>query len=128
MANNSANYNVNMRFTADTGQAKQQLRDLQSSLDTLMNQIATKNIKFFDVNATKKEIDEASAAVQELKIALDQATNVNTGRLDLSKFSKSLSQSGYTLQDLLHTQRIQAQQVIKHLLHQHSLLLMLKFL
>ena len=48
MANNSANYNVNMRFTADTGQAKQQLRDLQSSLDTLMNQIATKNIKFFD--------------------------------------------------------------------------------
>lgn len=99
MANNSANYNVNMRFTADTGQAKQQLRDLQSSLDTLMNQIATKNIKFFDVNATKKEIDEASAAVQELKITLDQATNVNTGRLDLSKFSKSLSQSGYTLQD-----------------------------
>ena len=97
MANNSANYNVNMRFTADTGQAKQQLRDLQSSLDTLMNQIATKNIKFFDVNATKKEIDEASAAVQELKIALDQATNVDTGRLDLSKFSKSLSQSGYTL-------------------------------
>lgn len=99
MANNSASYNVNMRFTADTGQAKQQLRDLQSSLDTLMNQIATKNIKFFDVNATKKEIDEASAAVQELKIALDQATNVDTGRLDLSKFSKSLSQSGYTLQD-----------------------------
>ena len=99
MANNSANYNVNMRFTADTGQAKQQLRDLQSSLDTLMNQIATKNIKFFDVNATKKEIDEASAAVQELKIALDQATNADTGRLDLSKFSKSLSQSGYTLQD-----------------------------
>ena len=99
MANNSANYNVNMRFTADTGSAKQQLRDLQSSIDTLMNQVATKNIKFFDVNATKKEIDEASAAVQELKIALDQATNVNTGRLDLSKFSKSLSQSGYTLQD-----------------------------
>ena len=99
MANNSANYNVNMRFTADTGLAKQQLRDLQSSIDTLMNQVATKNIKFFDVNATKKEIDEASAAVQELKIALDQATNVNTGRLDLSKFSKSLSQSGYTLQD-----------------------------
>ena len=99
MANNSANYNVNMRFTADTGQAKQQLRDLQSSLDTLMNQIATKDIKFFNVNATKKEIDEASAAVQELKIALDQATNVDTGRLDLSKFSKSLSQSGYTLQD-----------------------------
>ena len=99
MANNSANYNVNMRFTADTGSARQQLRDLQSSIDTLMNQVATKNIKFFDVNATKKEIDEASAAVQELKIALDQATNVNTGRLDLSKFSKSLSQSGYTLQD-----------------------------
>lgn len=99
MANNSANYNVNMRFTADTGQAKQQLRDLQSSLDILMNQIATKDIKFFNVNATKKEIDEASAAVQELKIALDQATNVDTGRLDLSKFSKSLSQSGYTLQD-----------------------------
>ena len=99
MANNSANYNVNMRFTADTGSAKQQLRDLQSSIDTLMNQVATKNIKFFDVNATKKEIDEASAAVQELKIALDQATNVDTGRLDLSKFSKSLSQSGYTLQD-----------------------------
>ena len=99
MANNSANYNVNMRFTADTGSAKQQLRDLQSSIDILMNQVATKNIKFFDVNATKKEIDEASAAVQELKIALDQATNVDTGRLDLSKFSKSLSQSGYTLQD-----------------------------
>lgn len=99
MANNSASYNVNMRFTADTGQAKQQLLDLQRSLDTLMNQVATKNVKFFDINATKKEIDEASAAVQELKIALDQATNVNTGRLDLSKFSKSLSQSGYTLQD-----------------------------
>jgi len=40
------------------------------------------------------DIREAISATAELSSRLQQATNVNTGNLDFSKFNNSLKQSG----------------------------------
>jgi hypothetical protein len=44
-----------------------------------------------------KDVRESVDAVTKLSAALETATNVDTGRLDLSKFSSSLRQSGLDL-------------------------------
>jgi uncharacterized protein YpuA (DUF1002 family) len=43
------------------------------------------------------DIQEAITATAELSARLKQATNVNTGNLDFSKFNNSLKQSGQSL-------------------------------
>jgi hypothetical protein len=45
------------------------------------------------------ELMEAQVAAKQLSAALGEAFNVDTGKLDLSKFSKSLSDSKMTLTD-----------------------------
>ena len=81
--------NVNMSVTADTSQAKQQLQQLQMQLQ----KIQTKPTKLFDdVN-----LKEASKAAAELQSHLRAAMNVDTGKLDLTRFSSSLKMSGKTL-------------------------------
>lgn len=86
--------NYTLAFTADTNKAKQQLSDLQSQINNLVNRVA---INQFGLGFTK-EIQEASAAAVQLKTQLQSATSVNTGKLDLTKFNHSLKQSGQTLQ------------------------------
>ena len=85
--------NVNLAFTADTSRAKQQMQDLQNSLNNLMktNISSDSNLEF------SKQIVEAKGAVADLKIALDSAKS-STGGLDLSKFNESLIKSGRTLE------------------------------
>ena len=87
--------NVNMAFTADTSQAKKQLQDLQKQLtDLTINSYGNKNgMKMVDL----KNIQEASAAIAKLKVNLQDATNKNTGILDLSKFQEAMAQSGTSL-------------------------------
>ena len=46
-----------------------------------------------------KEIQEASVAAATLKTQLENATNVNTGKLDLGRFNQSLKESGYQIKD-----------------------------
>ena len=87
--------NVNLAFTADTGKAKAQLQDLNRQLDNL---IGGKGVKNIDLGITK-EINEGIAAAASLKAHLQDATNVNTGKLDLTKFTQSLQKSGKTLDD-----------------------------
>ena len=80
--------NVNMSFTADSSQAKRQLQELQKSLADLTNNAYSKNgSKVIDL----KNIQEASAAVAKLKVDLQEATNKDTGTLDLSKFQEVFS-------------------------------------
>lgn len=87
--------NINMAFTADTSQAKRQLQELQKSLTDLTNNAYNKNgLKLVDL----KNIQEASAAVAKLKIDLQEATNKDTGALDLSKFQEAMNRSGTSLQ------------------------------
>lgn len=85
---------VNLSFTADTSKAKMQLQDLQNQLTKLIN-----NPTSADSFGFTKEIQEASVAAATLKAQLKEATNVNTGKLDLGKFNQSLQQSGYRISD-----------------------------
>ena len=86
---------VNLAFNADTAKAKQQINDLVNSL----NQISNKNTQIFD----DREFREAANAARDLTKHLEAAVNVNTGKLDLNKFSQSLSQSKQSLSDLYNS-------------------------
>ena len=86
--------NVNLQFTADTKQAQRELQSLQSQLTQLIN----KPPAISSLGITK-EIKEASAAAATLKTQLENAINVDTGKLDLGKFSQSLKQGQYQLVD-----------------------------
>ena len=78
-------YSASLVMTADVSQAKAQLKDLQKSLSSLM----TTSHESSPLGLTQ-EIAKATNDVAGLKAALQSATNVNTGKLDLSKFSKGL--------------------------------------
>lgn len=88
-------YRVNLAFTADTAQAKQQLQSLQTSLNSLINNTATTNQQL----GISKELQESISLANSLKVALQQATDASTGKLDLGAFNQSLKQSGTTLND-----------------------------
>ena len=95
MASHKSDINVGIKFNADTQQARQQLQQLQNQLDNLMKSTAN-NTSQMPLN---KELKEALNAAAQLKVALQAAVNVDTGNLDLSKFSAQLRQSGVQLQD-----------------------------
>lgn len=81
--------NVDLNLRANTQQAKSSLSDLQKTLNQIMN---TNTITINDVS-----IEKAKQAAQELSQHLKNATNVNTGKLDLGKLSSSLQKSGQDL-------------------------------
>lgn len=76
--------NMNLTFTADTSQAKAQIKDLNNTLDTLIKGSATTQLPL------TKELQQAQSAAATLKVALNQAFNEKTGKLDLTQFSDSL--------------------------------------
>lgn len=82
--------NVELGFTADTSQAKRQIDDLVSQLQKI--QMAPS--KTFDSQGLK----DASKAAQELQAHIQSAINVDTGKLDLTKFSTSLTKSNTNLE------------------------------
>ena len=84
--------NVSLGFTADTSQAKAQLQDLQNQLSKLALTTGTGQKLGFT-----KEIQEATTAAAQLQVQLKNAMNVNTGTLDLGKFSEAMSKSGMSL-------------------------------
>ena len=81
--------NVDMRFTADTSQVESSLSALSADLKKIAS---TPQVLFDDTS-----IKNASSAALELQRHLQAATDVNTGKLDLSRFSASLSASGKDL-------------------------------
>ena len=80
------NVAVNLTFTANTQQAKQQLQSLQSTLSSLTagSSLGTQ---------ITADLQQGINAAAQLKVALTNATNVNTGKLDLGKFNQQLKQS-----------------------------------
>lgn len=86
--------NVNLAFTADTSQAKAQIDQLQRQLSDLVN-IATRSSG--SNFAMTKEIQNATSAAIKLKAQLQSATDVDTGKLNLTKFVQSMTQSGMSL-------------------------------
>lgn len=87
--------NVDMRFTADTGKAKQAVNDLEQSLQRLGHGAMPQN-----AGINPAEFEKASAAARELEFHLKNAYNAKTGNLDLSKLASSLNASKTNLRDL----------------------------
>ena len=87
--------NIGLRVTANTEQAKQQLESLKQQLNqlgTLSSIPSTKSIT--------NDLMNASTAAYKLKIALEEATDVNTGKLNLTTFNKSLKNNNLSLSEL----------------------------
>ena len=88
--------NYEIGFKADTTQLRGQLKEVASELNKIAN---------FDFNEAKGargitvEMQQASAAARDLQLFLQRATDVNTGKLDLSKFREQIKNSKLNLQD-----------------------------
>lgn len=89
---------VNLLFQADTTAA---INNMQQ-LGMLLNQISTKTT----IGVDGGQLQQAVTSAQQLQIHLQNAVNVNTGKLDLNKLNSSLKKSGQTLQSL--TSNLQA--------------------
>lgn len=88
----SKQLNISLAFSADTSAAKRNLEELKKNLATLSTMSVGGNVS--------DDIKAASAAAKDLQIHLGNAMNVNTGNLDLTKFQRSLHQSGQSLTSL----------------------------
>lgn len=86
--------NVSLAVTADTGQAKAALQQLQ----TLLTQLTTQHTLNFNTASLTKDLQQASYAATQLQAHLQKATNMQTGALDFSKLSNSIRASGSDLQ------------------------------
>ena len=84
--------NVNMAFTADTAKAAQDIQKLQDAITRLASSSVSSKFPL------TKELMEAQSAAAQLKAQLQAATNVNTGKLDLSEFTHSMQKSGTSLE------------------------------
>lgn len=102
------NINVKLTFSADTRAAQQQLAQLQQTLSNVAATPATGS----GLKATSAEISAATTKALELKVALHNATNVNTGKLNFSKFNQELKKSKTSLRDYaMHLQKLGPQGV-----------------
>ena len=86
---------VSLVFEANANQAKQEINGLMQSLQKLQSMPAT--------TIDSRGIREANKAAMELQGHLQKAINVDTGKLDLSRFTASLTNSGKTLQQYANT-------------------------
>ena len=90
--------NVNLSFNADTSQAKAQIQALSKSLQDVAKMPGNASNLFDDT-----QIKKASQAALELQQHLSKAVNVDTGKLDLSRFSSSLKTSNKDLSAYCNT-------------------------
>lgn len=88
--------NVALKFTADTGQAKTSIQELQSLLNKLALDGASTNSNLLEA----KKIQAAAEAAKELSYHLNNAYNAKTGRFDLSSLDKSLKTSNTNITEL----------------------------
>lgn len=84
---------VLLGFTADTSQARTQLRQLQDSLTAITRATQTTN----ELGITG-DLRKAAQSAAELQAHLQHATNAKTGTLDFGKLNRSIKQSGLSLQ------------------------------
>lgn len=85
---------INLMFQADTNAAVANVQKLGVLLDNL----ATKTV----VGVDSGPLQEASSAARSLQVHLQNALNVNTGKLDLTKLNSSLQSSGTNLSTLVN--------------------------
>lgn len=86
--------NVDIGFTADTSQAKKQIAELQTQLTNLINaQAGNKGLNL----GIDQELQKASVAAATLQHQLKECVNVDTGKLDLGKFTQQMKSSGMSI-------------------------------
>lgn len=90
--------NVGLKFTADTGQAKASIQELQSLLNKISLEGAGTS-KTAPLTEAKR-IREAAEAAKELAYHLNNAYNTKTGKFDLSALDKSLKISKSNITEL----------------------------
>lgn len=90
--------NVNLAFSADTSKAQAQIAALSKTLQEVAKMPGKASNLFDDT-----QIRRASQAALELQQHLSEAVNVNTGKLDLSRFSSSLKASNKDLSTYCNT-------------------------
>ena len=88
--------NVSLAFTANTNEAIAAIKQLQKELNGLATGTSLKNS---GISELTPEIQKAMVAAGELQAKLESATNLKTGKLDLSQFSDSLKKGGVSLQE-----------------------------
>ncbi len=96
MAGNNTRIQVGLDVTANTKQAQQSIENLMGSINKLTQNATTIGSSGF--KGFTAEINQAAATATQLKYNLQNAFNVDTGKLDLSKFTTSMMNSGQTLQ------------------------------
>lgn len=90
------NINVNLQFTANTSAAKAQMQQLQQQLSNLANSAHLGQ-------GLNTELAEAKQNILGLKVALENATNVDTGKLNFNKFTNELKKGKITVDSLATT-------------------------
>ena len=89
---------IDLLFNANTSQAKAQIQSLSKSLQDIAKMPGNASNLFDDA-----EIRKASQAAMELQSHLSKAVNIDTGKLDLSRFSSSLKSSNKDLSSYCNT-------------------------
>ena len=84
----SNTYKVRLDFEANTQQAKKELQSLQQELSKLGQS---------SMSSMDKDVRNASKHAMELAANLRTATDVNTGKLNLSQFNQNMQQSGMSI-------------------------------
>ena len=88
--------NVSLSVTANTSQAKAELQSLQNQLTNLVSTAGNINLT---TGLNTSELSKAVQMTAELSQHLKNATNINTGTLNFTEFSKSLTNSGKSITD-----------------------------
>ena len=85
--------NVQVSFSADTSQAKKEINGLISQI----NDLSSKTLKSSVVRNIGEDTKQAAQDVARFSSLLQNAVNINTGKLDLSKFNKSLKEANTSI-------------------------------
>lgn len=84
--------NVNLNFNANTQQAVSAIMKLQTELNSLTTSTTTLPVT--------EQLVQAQQSAAQLKVALSQAFNVDTGKFDMLKFNQSIKKSGTSLEEI----------------------------
>lgn len=95
MANTDKRVGITLDFSANTTNAKAELNKLQKQLQEVISASSRSDRPI----GLTKEYREASEAAAALAVNLKKATDVNTNKLDLTKFSYQLKQGKIDIAD-----------------------------
>lgn len=98
MAGNNIITKVGLEVTANTKQAQQSIENLMGSINKLTQNATTIGSSGFKGFTT--EINQAAETATQLKYNLQNAFNVDTGKLNMKTFTTNMIQSGQTAESL----------------------------